>query len=150
MALGVVPPRGDNVTMQQLPETMRALQEQVAASRAEIAASQANKEELRRANEELRKSLQQVGERAVDERAPPVPPRARPMPFSQAIMDTALPTTSLCLKVTFTGVEDPEAHLTAFHSQMILTGGSDVVYLMSIYLFTLISLNHRLLDYNNK
>jgi len=31
-------------------------------------------------------------------------------------------------KVTFTGVEDPEAHLIAFHTQMMLTGGSDVVY----------------------
>jgi len=50
MAPGVVPPRGDNVTMQQLMETMRALQEQVATSRAEIATSQADNEELRRAN----------------------------------------------------------------------------------------------------
>jgi len=57
----------------------------------------------------------------VDERAPPLPPRARPMPFSQAIMDIALPTTSLGPKVTFTGVEDLEAHLTAFHTQMMLT-----------------------------
>ena len=30
-------------------------------------------------------------------------------------------------KVTFTGMEDPEAHLTAFHTQMMLVGGSDVV-----------------------
>jgi len=43
-------------------------------------------------------------------------------------MDTALPTTSLGSKVTFTGVEDPEAHLMAFHTQKMLTGGSDVVY----------------------
>ena len=57
----------------------------------------------------------------MDERAPPLPPRARPMPFSQAIMDIALPTTSLGPKVTFTGVEDLEAHLTAFHTQMMLT-----------------------------
>jgi len=35
-------------------------------------------------------------------------------------MDTALPTTSLGLKVTFTGLEDLEAHLTAFHTQMML------------------------------
>ena len=39
-----------------------------------------------------------------------------------------LPTTSLGPKVSFTGVEDPEAHLTTFHTQMTLTGGSDVVY----------------------
>ena len=28
-------------------------------------------------------------------------------------------------KVIFTGMEDPEAHLTAFHTQMVLVGGSD-------------------------
>ena len=128
MVAGVVPPGGDNVTMQQLMETMLALQEAVAASRVEIAASQADNEELRRTNEELRRDLQQAAERAVDERAPPIPLRARPMSFSQVTMDTALPTMSLGPKVTFTGVEDPEAHLTAFHTQMMLTGGSDVVY----------------------
>ena len=56
------------------------------------------------------------------------PLRACPMPFSQAIMDMALPTTSLGPKVSFTGVEDPEAHLTAFHTHMMLTGGFDAVY----------------------
>ena len=109
-------------------ETMRALQEAVAASRVEIAASQADNEELRRTNEKLRRDLQQAGERAMDERAPPIPLRAHPMPFSQAIMDTALPAMSLAPKVTFTSVEDPEAHLTAFHTQMMLTGGSNDVY----------------------
>jgi len=43
-------------------------------------------------------------------------------------MDTVLPTTSLGPKVTFTGVEDPEAHLTTFHIQMMLTGESDTMY----------------------
>jgi len=95
---------------------------------AEISASQADNEELRKTNEELRRDLQQAGECAVDERAPPVPPKSCPMTFSQAIMDTAFPTTSLGPKVTFTGEEDPEAHLTAFHTQMMLTGGSDAVY----------------------
>jgi len=125
-----VPPGGDNVTMQQILETMCALQAEVATSRVEIAASRADNEELRRANEELRWDLQQVGERAVDERAPPVPLRAHPMSFSQAIMDIALPTTSLGPKVTFTGAEDPEAHLTVFHTQMMLTGGSDACKLL--------------------
>jgi len=60
------------------------------------------------------------------------------MPFSQAIMDTALPTTSLGPKVTFTGVEDLEAHLTAFHTQMMLTGGSDAVY-CKLLMSTLVS-----------
>jgi len=30
-------------------------------------------------------------------------------------------------KITLTGVEDPESHLTAFNAQMIISGGSDVV-----------------------
>ena len=122
------PSGGDNVTMQQLMETMRALLEAVTTSRVDITASQADNKELRRTNEELRRSLQQVGERAVDERAPPIPPRARPMSFSQAIIDTVLPTTSLGPKVTFTGIKDSEAHLTTFHTQMMLTRGSDAVY----------------------
>jgi len=82
VATGDVPPGGDNVTTQQILETMCALQAEVAASRVEIVASRADNEELRRANEELRRDLQQVGERAVDERATPVPLRARPMLFS--------------------------------------------------------------------
>jgi len=100
---------------------MRSLQAEVATSRVEIAASRADNEELRRANEELSRDLQQVGEHATDERALPVPHRARPIPFSQAIMDTMLPTKSLGPKVTFTGVEDPKAHLMAFQTQMMLT-----------------------------
>ena len=60
----------------------------------------------------------------MDECATPLPPRARPMSFSQAIMDVVLPATSMGPKVTFTGVEDPEAHLTVFHTQMMLTGGA--------------------------
>ena len=31
-------------------------------------------------------------------------------------------------KVTFTGVENLEAHITVFHTQMMLSGGSDVVH----------------------
>jgi len=96
--------------MQQVLDTMRALQTEVVASRADNA-------ELRRTNEELRRGLQHVGERAADERAPPVPLKARPMPFSHAIMNVVLPTTSLGPKVSFTGVEDSKAHLTAFHTR---------------------------------
>jgi len=93
-------------------ETKRVLQQVVAAFRVDqdrfqvdLAASQASNEELRKINEELRRSLQHVGERTVDERVPPMPVRARPMPFSQTIMDTVIPTTFMGLKVTFTGVE---------------------------------------------
>ena len=78
MPLGAAPAGGDNVTTQQLLETMRALQEAVAASRVEIAASRADIEELCTTNEKLRIDLQQAGERAVDERAPPIPLKGRP------------------------------------------------------------------------
>jgi len=114
-------------------DMMRTLQENVAASRSEqermheaLVASQARNEELNRINEELRKALQ---ERAVGDRsAPPSPPRSFPMPFSQEIMDSVVPANTVAVKASFTGVEDPEAHLTAFHTQMMLSGGSDAVY----------------------
>jgi len=116
-------------------ETMRALQETVEASRADqeriqidLAASQARNEELRRTNEELRRTLQnQAGERMVEDEVPATPPRDFPMPFSQAIMDVVIPTTFGGPKATFTGVEDPKGHLTAFRTQMMLVGGTDAV-----------------------
>jgi len=36
-----------------------------------------------------------------------------------------IPNTFSGPKVIFTGMEDPEAHLFAFHTQMVLVGGSD-------------------------
>jgi len=42
-------------------------------------------------------------------------------------MEAVIPPTLVGPKVTFTRMEDPEAHLTAFHTQMMLVGGSDVV-----------------------
>ena len=42
--------------------------------------------------------------------------------------DTSIPASVVPVKASFTGVEDPEAHLTMFHTQMMLSGGSDVVY----------------------
>ena len=63
----------------------------------------------------------------MEDQEPTTPPREFPMPFSQAIMDVVIPTTFLGPKATFTGVEDPEAHLTAFHAQMMLVGGSNAV-----------------------
>ena len=92
-------------------------------------ASQARNEELNRVNEELRKALQEREKRVVgDKSAPPSPPRSFPMPFSQEIMDSVVPANTVAVKTSFTGVEDPEAHLTAFHTQMMLSGGSDAVY----------------------
>ncbi|XP_068498400.1 uncharacterized protein [Phaseolus vulgaris] len=94
-----------------------------------LVASQARNEELNRVNEELRKAFQEREERAVGDRStPPSPLRSFPMPFSQEIMDSVVPANTVAVKASFTGVEDPEAHLTAFHTQMMLSGGSDAVY----------------------
>ncbi|XP_068466330.1 uncharacterized protein [Phaseolus vulgaris] len=43
-------------------------------------------------------------------------------------MDSVVPANTVAVKASFTGVEDPEAHLTVFHTQMMLSGGSDAVY----------------------
>ena len=113
----------DAVSMTQVMDMMRTLQENVAASRSEqermheaLVASQARNEELNRINEELRKALQERKERAAGDK-PPSPPRSFPIPFSQEIMDSVVPASTVAVKASFTGVEDPEAHLTAFHTQ---------------------------------
>ena len=116
----------DAVSMTQVMDMMRTLQENVAASRSEqermheaLVGSQARNEELNRINEELCKAFLEREERAAGDRsAPPSPPRSFPMPFSQEIMDSVVPANTVAVK----------AHLTAFHTQMMLSGGSDVVY----------------------
>ena len=126
----VVPNGGESLTLQQIVETMQALQETVAASRAnqeriqiDLAASLARNEELQITNEELRRGLRnQAGEREVEDQELATPPRDFPMPFSQAIMDAVIPVTFVGPKATFTGVEDPNAHLTAFHTQKMFVG----------------------------
>jgi len=50
------------------------------------------------------------------------------MRFSQAIMDTVIPTTFIGPKITFTSVEDLEAHITAFQTQMMVSGGTNVMH----------------------
>jgi len=122
--------------MTQVMDMMRTLQENVAASCSEqermheaLVALQARNEELNRVNEELRKALQEREERAVGDRsAPSSPPRSFPMPFSQEIMDSVVPANTVAMKASFTGVEDPEAYLTEFLTQIMLSGGSDAVY----------------------
>ncbi|XP_068504401.1 uncharacterized protein [Phaseolus vulgaris] len=114
-------------------EMMRALQKEMAASRAnqeriqaDLVASQATSEELRRSNEELRRDLQtHATEREGANKEPVTPPREFPTSFSPEIVDAVIPATLVGPKVTFTGMEDPEAHLTTFHTQMMLVGGSD-------------------------
>ncbi|XP_068486398.1 uncharacterized protein [Phaseolus vulgaris] len=133
---GLVAPNGvESLTLQQVMETTQALQKEVVASRAnqehiqaDLVASRATNEELRRSNEELRRDLQnQADEREEEDQEPATPPREFPMPFSQEIMDVVIPATFVGPKVTFTGTENPESHLTAFHTQMMLVGSSDAV-----------------------
>jgi len=87
-----------------------------------------NNEELRRANEELRRELQRMGDRTADEQSLPIPVRARPMPFSQAIMNAVIPTNFMTSKITFTGIEDPKTHITAFYTQMMISGGTNAMH----------------------
>ena len=119
--------------MQQVLEIMRGLQDDMAESKmeqecmqADLEASQARNEELHRVNEELRRGLRNnQGQREQDEMEHLTPPREFSTPFSQEILDAAIPNTFGGPKAIFTGMEDPEAHLTAFHTQMVLVGGSD-------------------------
>jgi len=115
--------------MQQLVGMVQGVQEAMAASRADpermqadLTASLARNEELHRTNEELRRDR-----RDVDEPEAASPLREFTTPFSQAIYGAAIPNTFTGPKVIFTGKEDPEAHLVAFHTQMMLVGGSDAV-----------------------
>ena len=90
------------MTMQQLLGMMQGLQEEMATSKAEqermqadLTASQARNDELHRANEELCR-----GWRDVDEPETATPPREFSTPFSQAILEAAIPN-------IFTGIKQP-------------------------------------------
>jgi len=61
------------------------------------------------------------------------PPREFSTPFSQEILDAAIPNTFSGPKAIFTGMEDPDAHLTVFHTQMVLVGGSDAGEVQALY-----------------
>jgi len=123
------------MTMQQVMGMMQGLQEAMAASKAEqermqadLAVSQARNDELYRMNEELRRGWRNhTGQCDIDEPEPFAPPKEFSTPFSQLILETVIPNTFTGPKVTFTGMEDLEAHLTAFHTQMMLVGGSNAV-----------------------
>jgi len=79
-------------------------------------------------NEELHHGwCNNLGLRDGDEPEGSTPPREFSTPFSQLILETVIPNTFVGPKVTFTGMEDPEAHLTTFHTQMMLVGDSDAV-----------------------
>jgi len=84
---------------------------------ADLADSRARNEELHSVNEELRRGLRNTqGQREKDETERLIPPREFSTPFSQEILDAVIPNTFAGPKVIFTGMEDPEAHLTAFHT----------------------------------
>jgi len=122
------------MTLQQLMGMVQGLQDAVVASKveqermedamatskveqehiqADLATSQARNDELHHANEELRR-----GWRGRDEPEAASPPREFTTPFSQVILETTIPNTFTGPKATFTGTEDPEAHLTAFHTDV--------------------------------
>jgi len=93
---------------------------------ADLADSRARNEELHRVNEELRRGLSNnQGQHEQDETERLSRPREFSTPFSQEILYAVIPNTFAGPKVIFTGMEDTEAHLTAFHMQMVLVGGSD-------------------------
>ena len=84
-------------------------------------------EELRKTHEELRKDLQQRNRRPLREREASLHERDNAEAFSRAIMDEPVPVHYVASKIMFTGVEDPETHLTTFNAQMIISGGSDAI-----------------------
>jgi len=122
------------MSMQQVMEMMWGLQDEMAELRveqermqADLAASRARNEELHRINEELCRGLSNnAGQREQDETGRLTPPREFSTPFSQEILEAVIPNTFVGPKVIFTGMEDPEAHLSAFHTQMMLVGDVNV------------------------
>ena len=95
---------------------------------AEIDVSWVSNEELCKAYDELRKDLQQLSEHSIGERDSTIQRRARPRPFSQAIMDVVIPVSFITPKIVFTGAEDPEAHLTTFNAQMMILRGTNTMH----------------------
>ena len=119
---------GEEMSMQQVLEIMRGLQDDMAESKieqermqADLEASHVRNEELHCVNEELRRGLRNnQGQREQEEMEHLTPPREFSTPFSQEILDAAIPNTFAGPKAIFTGMEDPEAHLTAFNTLMVL------------------------------
>jgi len=105
---------------------MRALQEEVAASRTNQERIQADLVASQAMNKELRRNLQtHTTEREGADQGSATAPREFPTPFSTEIVKAVIPATLGGPMMTFTGMEDPEAHLVTFHTQMMLVGGSD-------------------------
>ena len=95
---------------------------------ADLAASHVRNDELHRINEELHRGLgDNQGQHDQNKTEPLTSPREFSTPFLQEILEAVIPNTFAGPKVIFTGMEDPEAHLTGLHTQMVLVGGSDAV-----------------------
>jgi len=60
------------------------------------------------------------GERVTGVQSPPIPVRGSPHAF--------FPTHFMTQKITFRGIEDPEAHITTLHTQMMISGGTDAMH----------------------
>jgi len=43
-------------------------------------------------------------------------------------MDVVIPTNFMTPKITFTGIEDPEALITTFRTQMMILGGTNAMH----------------------
>jgi len=110
----------DAPTLQQLMATMRALQVTNEALRK-------TNEELRKTNKDLRKTLYQRDRCSTRKQGLNLSLRDRPKPFSQAIMDELVSPHYITPKIVFTGVEDPENHLTTFNAHMIVSEGTNVI-----------------------
>jgi len=89
-------------------ETIRNIQE----------ANEQSKQEHERLREELRKTNEDLhrDQRIPRERESNPPERDCPEPFSRAIMDEPVLVHYVAPKITFTGVNDPESHLTSFNA----------------------------------
>jgi len=61
------------------------------------------------------------------EQIQPARAKARTIPFSQAIMEVVVPMNFVTSKIMFTGTKDLKAHLTAFHAQMMISGGTNAM-----------------------
>jgi len=100
--------------------------EEIEASRIAMEEDVQTNEELQKTNKELRKILHQRERRSTREQSLNLSARDNPKPLSQEIMDELVPPHYITPKIAFfTGIEDPENHLTAFNAQMIISGGSD-------------------------
>ena len=116
--------------MQQVLEIMRGLQDDMAESKieqermqADLEASHVRNEELHRINEELRRGLRNnQGQREQDEMEHLTPPREFSTPFSQEILDAAIPNTFAGPKAICQNEKIYTRHSSFYHLQSAIHG----------------------------